>query len=1172
MAEMARENPYPGPRSFEEQDSRNFFGRDEESRQLTSLVIAHRVVLLYAQSGAGKTSLLQASVIPDLKARKRVQVLPIARVSGDLPPGMSREEIGNVFVFNTLLSLAGHDAQPDAVRALTLCDGLAAHFRPQTSEGRLQPALLILDQFEEIFTLYPGRTEDRAGFFRQLQDCLADNPQLSLLFSMREDYIAEFDSYVAQLPDRLRTRYRIERLAYDGALAAVKGPAEGAGLPFAEGVAEALVDNLRRIQGPAPTAGEELSRGGESVSLRAAAPVLGPYVEPVHLQIVCRQLWDRLPPDRVEIRAEDVQEFGDVDQALIGFYESAVAKATEQTGVSERRLREWFGEKLITPSHTRGLVYQDKVRGETEGLPNAAVSILNNAYIIRASIRGSDTWFELAHDRMVEPILRANRDWEAQHRSPVSLATNAWLASGKDPGLLYRGAQVEQAAEQLGANPDEFSPEEQDFIKASQEMVRSLAERRQRRILLGAVGAVIVLLALTGWALVSSFAAVSQRQVAQIASTAAVASADTAVVDRAAAQSASTAAVGSASTAVADRAAAQVASTAAVASESTALAARNTAEADRAIAQAANTVAADSVATTVANYEWLLTQEANVVAMASPPETAAEGTPQAPFGTSTPNMVATVQAQLGVAQATQTALAQGQATPVPAVETRTPAPPAKPGVVLDFEQFGVWRRGDEPYGTFTQSSEQAHEGTFSGKLTYNIPAVQNHYVVFQRVPPAPIFGTPQTLTVWVYGDGSGNFLNAWIKDSQGEVRQFTFRRITHADGWQPMTLQLDTSAPWPQGHISGPDNSQLDYPISFQGFVLDAFPRSDISTYTGTVYLDELRTGEVPAPAATAAAVETAVVTSTIPATTRRATPAGATPVARQQAGATPAPTQPPRRPVAPLTGRIVYAQGSGGTSNLMVVNAADGATLWLAADARQPDVRADGRVIFDGIGGGKLNLWSIYLDGSKLREVSPHPEDSYPSWAPSGEGAVFYSTQHGDKKERVYIQQDTTRVEEPVTLKVNGKDAFGRTPTWLGNGRIAFSGCDYWAGGSQCGIWAVNSDGSGGPLQLTERADDRSTDSANGTLLYASQGSGNWEVFAVPETGGTPVNLTNSPSQDLGATFSPDGNHIAFISDRDGGWGIWIMNTDGSNAEKLIAVPDGFGPSWSEERLTWGP
>ena len=72
--------PYVGARPFEREDQPYFFGRDEEARQLTSLVIAHRVVLFYAPSGAGKTSLLKAKVIPDLEERRRVQVLPVSRV------------------------------------------------------------------------------------------------------------------------------------------------------------------------------------------------------------------------------------------------------------------------------------------------------------------------------------------------------------------------------------------------------------------------------------------------------------------------------------------------------------------------------------------------------------------------------------------------------------------------------------------------------------------------------------------------------------------------------------------------------------------------------------------------------------------------------------------------------------------------------------------------------------------------------------------------------------------------------------------------------------------------------------------------------------------------------------------------------------------------------------
>ena len=106
--------------------------------------------------------------------------------------------------------------------------------------------------------------------------------------------------------------------------------------------------------------------------------------------------------------------------------------------------------------------------------------------------------------------------------------------------------------------------------------------------------------------------------------------------------------------------------------------------------------------------------------------------------------------------------------------------------------------------------------------------------------------------------------------------------------------------------------------------------------------------------------------------------------------------------------------------------------------------------------------------------------------------------------------------------------------------------------------------------MQLTTNPSDISSDSGAGQALFSSSASGNWEVFSVPITGGTPRNLTNSPSQDVGATFSPDRKWIAFMSDRDG-WGIWVMNADGSSPRKLTAVAN-FGTKWSEERLSWGP
>jgi hypothetical protein len=262
----------------------------------------------------------------------------------------------------------------------------------------------------------------------------------------------------------------------------------------------------------------------------------------------------------------------------------------------------------------------------------------------------------------------------------------------------------------------------------------------------------------------------------------------------------------------------------------------------------------------------------------------------------------------------------------PVAAPAAPAATAKPGVILDFEDFGAWRRGDEPYGTLTQSNARSHDGSYSAKLTYEIPLIDKHYVVFLRLPPEPIAGTPDALTMWVYGDGSDHYLNAWVQDNQGEVRQFTFGQVRHKDTWQPMTARLDTTAKWPQGHISGPDNGKLDYPIDLYGVVFDIVPRSNAPNYTGALFLDELTTGE----------------------------PKGAAPTTPQAGVATTSPAAPSQ---ARLTGRIVYAAASSGTTDLFVVDVATRNVWKLFANARQPDVRADGRVVFNGIGGGKNDL-----------------------------------------------------------------------------------------------------------------------------------------------------------------------------------------------------------------------
>ena len=396
-AEIKNRNPYPGPRPFEREEQRLFFGREREVRELRSLITAHRAVLLYAQSGAGKTSLLNAGLIP-LLTKQSFEVLPVARVRGFEPEDIDLKGIPNIYVFNTLVGWAGDNVEPGSLVSTSIVTFLEEREHLMDEQELPLPRVAIFDQFEELFTSYPGRWKEREDFFSQVVEALEADPLLRVLFVIREDYLASLDSYIDFLPERLRTRCRLERLRAEAACQAVERPIRDTGRTFAEGVASRLVNKLLNIR-VENAAGEIVETPGE-------------YVEPVQLQIVCQSLWVNLPREVTVITSNHLQEFGDVKEALRSFYERAIETAKRQTGVRESSLRTWFNDKLITPAGTRGTVFQGKE--QTEGIANSAVEVLEAQHIIRAERRAGARWYELTHDRLIEPIRKSNAQAQAR--------------------------------------------------------------------------------------------------------------------------------------------------------------------------------------------------------------------------------------------------------------------------------------------------------------------------------------------------------------------------------------------------------------------------------------------------------------------------------------------------------------------------------------------------------------------------------------------------------------------------------------------------------------------------------------------------------------------------------------------------------------------------------------
>ena len=259
MAELEKkrhqtdENPYVGPRTFTTEEAHKFFGRDREARNLIGLIVSERLVLFYAQSGAGKSSLINTKIVPGLEA-EGFEVLPVGAVHGHSGFDVAAD---NVYIYNLISSLQQKDEEIADFRKMKLQNFLDCLVQDQGSfyydcdyvypaDEALKPRVLLIDQFEEILTTNTPFWEQREGFFKQLAQAMAEDDQLWVVLTMREDYVGGLDPYLHQLPDALQNHFYMQRLNRDAALQAITMPVAEI-RPFEEEAAQLLVDNLRKL-------------------------------------------------------------------------------------------------------------------------------------------------------------------------------------------------------------------------------------------------------------------------------------------------------------------------------------------------------------------------------------------------------------------------------------------------------------------------------------------------------------------------------------------------------------------------------------------------------------------------------------------------------------------------------------------------------------------------------------------------------------------------------------------------------------------------------------------------------------------------------------------------------------------------------------------------------------
>src|SRR5882724_1268699 len=388
-------SPYVGPQPFSARMGDRFFGRSHEAETLLRLITNHRAVLVYAPSGAGKSSLLNTLVSQSLEDQG-LDVLLNARVGGALPDTVKAREIRNIYGFAAIYGL-------DPARVPDPRSGISDYLHSTTRKPGTRGRVIVLDQFEEIFTQHQERFPDRAAFMDDLVLALEEDPALRVVFAIRQEYLADIDALAAGLPAGLELqRFALRRIDDARALEAITRPAARYA-SFAPGVAEALVAQLNTIK----------VHGFDGVLVERR----GEYIEMVHLQIVCQRLWASLPAGvtriemaHVERAAGEGKSFADfVVNALDAFYDDTIesvakSKITHEHGDYPEELIRLGCMKFVTTSSTRTMV--QRANGRTGRLPDWIVDQLEKSQLLRSELRGGERWYELSHDRLAEPVGR----------------------------------------------------------------------------------------------------------------------------------------------------------------------------------------------------------------------------------------------------------------------------------------------------------------------------------------------------------------------------------------------------------------------------------------------------------------------------------------------------------------------------------------------------------------------------------------------------------------------------------------------------------------------------------------------------------------------------------------------------------------------------------------------
>ncbi len=425
---MAKLNSrYPGLRSFQAHERDLFFGRNEEIRDLYQLIKVSRLSVLFAKSGIGKSSILNAGVIPLLKeGNYRI----FSSRFQDTKSSPAEILIQQMEYYAQKVQLAAKAASriQEFEQLSGRKAGLWEQFRAYNFEEELGiTPVLIFDQFEELFLHSNAEQEEFANFLsdlvyeripKALQETkaelsLSDDDIFDDLFeedfgdyqldegykddgldwwrrplnykvvmAIRSDKLSLMDRLSDSIPAILDYRYELKALNRKAATAAIIQPAQLSGAQFSsptfkyeQAALAQILDNLSNEKGE---------------------------IESFQLQIICGHLEELVQKEKLkQIEAQHIGGASGIQQILNNYYELKIQSLG--TVADQLLARKLIEENMIVDGIRVSLAEPIVLKT----IPQALLEKLLATRIIKPENTHLGNAYEVSHDTLVEPILKS---------------------------------------------------------------------------------------------------------------------------------------------------------------------------------------------------------------------------------------------------------------------------------------------------------------------------------------------------------------------------------------------------------------------------------------------------------------------------------------------------------------------------------------------------------------------------------------------------------------------------------------------------------------------------------------------------------------------------------------------------------------------------------------------